>query len=245
MTLRSKVLRGGLFANQNDDHIVVEHHSELLDVDPLAPTYLGPLACNSRTVYSKLYDSKSINSVAPGNAVRNNSDAGRKNADVLSETREKRRQAKGARETMRVAINVRWGLELEKQVRSLEVEPITKEAVKEMILAEKAAEQQGAGEKAKRKREAVSQEPATKKPKVKKEPAAAVSKEPVRSKEQKQGASQKPISSFFQPKPKVQDQAATGTFAWDQLPSPSPPVKAKSPSAVIGAGFIPAFSLSL
>jgi hypothetical protein len=37
-----------------------------------------------------------------------------------------------------------------------EIEPITKEAVKEMILAEKAAEQQGAGAKAKRRMEAVS-----------------------------------------------------------------------------------------
>ena len=85
----------------------IPHHSELLDVDPLAPTYLGPLACNSRTVYSKLYDSKSINSIAPGNDVRNNSDTGRKNADVLSEAREKERLAKGSYETMRVAINVR------------------------------------------------------------------------------------------------------------------------------------------
>jgi hypothetical protein len=80
ITLRSKVLtpkalRGGLFPNQNNDHIVAEHHSERFDVDPLAPTYLGPLACNSRTVYSKLYDSKSMNSIAPGNDVRNNSDA--------------------------------------------------------------------------------------------------------------------------------------------------------------------------
>jgi len=167
-----------------------------------------------------LYDSKSINSIAPGNDVRNNSDAGRKNADVLSEAREKERQTKGAKETMRVAINVRRGQEMEKQLIALGVEPITKEAVKEMILAEKAAEQQGAGEKAKRKREAVSLKPAAKKPKV------------------------KPISSFFRPQPKVQDQAATGTFPWDQT-SPSPPVKARSPSAVIGAGFNPPFSLSL
>ena len=53
------------------------------------------------------------------------------------------------------------------------------------------------------------------------------------------------LAGGFASKPKVQDQAATGTFAWDQLPNPSPPVKAKSPSAVIGAGFIPSFSLSL
>ena len=103
------------------------------------------------------------------------------------------------------------------------VEPITKEAVKEMILAEKMAEQQGAGEKAKRTREAVSKEPAAKKLKAKKEPAASCKPE-----------GQKPISSFFPPQPKVQDQAATGTFPWDQL-APSPSVKAKSPSAVIGA----------
>ena len=114
-----------------------------------------------------------------------------------------------------------------------EIEPITKEAVKEMILAEKAAGQQGAGGKAKRKREAVSKEPAAKKPKVKKEPAAC-------SKPQ----GQKPISSFFRPQPKVQDQAATVTFPWGQT-APSPPVKAKSPSAVVGAGFTPSFSFSL
>ena len=91
----------------------------------------------------------------------------------------------------------------------------------------------GSSQKAKRKREAVSQEPAAKKPKVKKEPAVCSKPE-----------GQKPISSFFRPQPKVQDQAATGTFPWDQL-APSPPVKAKSPSAVIGAGFTPPFSLSL
>ena len=122
---------------------------------------------------------------------------------------------------------------MEKQLIEAEIEPITKEAVKEMILAEKAAEQQGAVEKAKRKREAVSKEPAAKKLKVKKERAACSKPE-----------GQKPISSFFLPQPKVQDQAATGTFPWEQL-APSPPGKAKSPSAVIGAGFTPPFSLSL
>ena len=79
---------------------------------------------------------------------------------------------------------------------------------------------------------AVSKKPAAKKPKVKKEPAACSKPE-----------GQKPINSFFPPQPKVQDQAATGTFPWDQI-APSPPVKAKSPSAVMGAGFIPPFSLS-
>ena len=180
-----------------------------------------------------MYDSKSINSVAPGNDVRNSSDAGKKNADVLSEAREKERLAKGSYETTRVAINVRRSQEMEKQLIEAGIEPITKEAVKEMILAEKAAEQQGAGEKAKRKREALSKEPAAKKPKVKKEPAACSKPE-----------GQKPISSFFPPQPNVQDQAATGTFPWVQT-APSPPVKAKSPSAVIGAGFTPPFSLSL
>jgi hypothetical protein len=116
---------------------------------------------------------------------------------------------------MRVAINVRRGQEMEKQLIEAGIEPITKEAVKAMILADKEAAQQGAGGKAsKRKREAACSKP----------------------------EGQKPISSFFRPQPKDQDQAATGTFPWDQT-APSPPVKAKSPSAVIGSGFTPPFQI--
>jgi hypothetical protein len=92
-----------------------------------------------------------------------------------------------------------------------------------------------------------SKEPVAKKLKAKKEPAikklkAKESKEPAAC--SKPGG-QRRMTSFFKPKQQQQeDKAVASTFPWDQL-APSPPAKAKSPSAVMGAGFIPEFSLSL
>jgi hypothetical protein len=91
------------------------------------------------------------------------------------------------------------------------------------------------------------QMPAAKKLKAEKEPAAKKLKakeneEPVAC--SKPGG-QRQLTSFFKPKQQQQeDKAVAGTFPWDQL-APGPPAKAKSPSAVMGAGFIPEFSLSL
>ena len=47
--------------------------------------------------------------MAPGNAFRNNSDAGKKNADILSLTKAEERLTKGHYETLRVRKkNRRW-----------------------------------------------------------------------------------------------------------------------------------------
>jgi hypothetical protein len=96
-----------------------------------------------------------------------------------------------------------------------------------VILAEKAVEQQGAGEKAKRKREALIKETAAKKLKVQKEPAAS----------SKPGGHM-PISSFFPFQPKVEDKAATGTFPWDHL-APSPPVRPIAQRQSLGQDSLP------
>ena len=109
-----------------------------------------------QTAYSEKYDCKSIDSVAPGNARRNNSDAGKKNADKLSVAKTQEREAKGKYEAKRLKIKVRRALEMERRYLAAGLKPISKEEVEALLQEEEDAAVAGPGKKA-AKREALGQ----------------------------------------------------------------------------------------